>query len=234
MAMLTKPSFKLTALTAACFGLFALTGVQAQTPPTPVPATPPASTPATGAVASTAPASPPAAPGALRPMKDFLKDSKATPGYFTLHQKDDKIWLEILPSQLNKPFFFSYNIPNSVGERGLYGSQMGGSKLVEFVKIGHQIQLIAKNTQFFAKAGTPQAQFVSESFSDSLMASAAVLTQPHPETKSVLIEANSLLFADIPGYQTRLEASSECPSHSIHATLLSRPSKTQTNSQVWK
>ncbi len=211
MAMLTKPSFKLTALTAACFGLFALTGVQAQTPPTPVPATPPASTPATGAVASTAPASPPAAPGALRPMKDFLKDSKATPGYFTLHQKDDKIWLEILPSQLNKPFFFSYNIPNSVGERGLYGSQMGGSKLVEFVKIGHQIQLIAKNTQFFAKAGTPQAQFVSESFSDSLMASAAVLTQPHPETKSVLIEANSLLFADIPGYQTRLEASFRMP-----------------------
>jgi len=52
-------------------------------------------------------------------MKDFLKDSKATPGYFTLHQKEDKIWLEILPSQLNKPFFFSYNIPNSVGERGL-------------------------------------------------------------------------------------------------------------------
>lgn len=144
-------------------------------------------------------------------MKDFLKDAKATPGYFTLHQKDEKIWLEILPSQLNKPFFFSYNIPRSVGERGLYGSQMGGSKLVEFTKIGNQIQLIAKNTQFFAKEGTPQAQFVSESFSDSLMASASVLTLPHPDTKSILIEANSLLFADIPGYQTRLEASYRMP-----------------------
>ena len=144
-------------------------------------------------------------------MKDFLRDAKATPGFFTLHQKDDKIWLEILPSQFNKPFFFSYNIPNSVGERGLYGSQMGSSRLVEFKKIGNQIQLIAKNTQFFAKEGTPQAQFVSESFSDSLLASAAVLTQPHPETKSVLIEANSLLFTDIPGYQTRLEAAFRMP-----------------------
>jgi hypothetical protein len=144
-------------------------------------------------------------------MKDFLRDAKATPGFFTLHQKDDKIWLEILPSQFNKPFFFSYNIPNSVGERGLYGSQMGSSRLVEFKKIGNQIQLIAKNTQFFAKEGTPQAQFVSESFSDSLLASAAVLTQPHPETKSVLIEANSLLFSDIPGYQTRLEAAFRMP-----------------------
>ncbi len=144
-------------------------------------------------------------------MKDFLRDAKATPGFFTLHQKDDKIWLEILPSQFNKPFFFSYNIPNSVGERGLYGSQMGSSRLVEFKKIGNQIQLIAKNTQFFAKEGTPQAQFVSESFSDSLLTSAAVLTQPHPETKSVLIEANSLLFSDIPGYQTRLEAAFRMP-----------------------
>ena len=221
MSRFKSSSFKLTALTAACIGLWALTAVQAQTPPAPAPAPAPApkpapgatsaSTPATPAAAPTAPATPPAAPGALRPMKDFLKDSKATPGYFTLHQKDDKVWLEILPNQIGKPFFFSYNIPNSVGERGLYGSQMGSSKLVEFKKIGNQIQLIAKNTQFFAKEGTPQAQFVSESFSDSLMGSAAVLTQPNPETKSVLIEANSLLFTDIPGYQTRLEAAFRMP-----------------------
>jgi hypothetical protein len=203
----TTPSFKISVLTAACLSVWALSSVHAQTPPAP---TAPAANSTPGAAPS-APATPPAAPGALRPMKDFLKDAKSTPGYFTLHQKDDKVWLEILPSQLGKPFFFSYNIPNSVGERGLYGSQMGGSKLVEFKKIGNQIQLIAKNTQYFAKEGTPQAQFVSESFSDSLMSSAAVLTQPHPETKSILIEANTLLFSDIPGYQTKLEASFRMP-----------------------
>jgi len=201
--------FKFATLTAACFSLCTWVGVQAQTPMAPPAIS--SGSPATPAAAPAAPGAPPAAPGALRPMKDFLKDSKAIPGYFTLHQKDDKVWLEILPSQIGKSFFFSYNIPNSVGERGLYGSQMGSSKLVEFKKIGNQIQLIAKNTQFFAKEGTPQAQFVSESFSDSLMASAAVLTQLHPETKSVLIEANSLLFTDIPGYQTRLEAAFRMP-----------------------
>jgi hypothetical protein len=144
-------------------------------------------------------------------MKDILKDAKPIPGFFTLHQKDEKIWLEILPSQMGKPFFFSYNVPRSIGERGLYGSQMGSSKLVEFQKVGNQVQLIAKNTQFFAKEGTPQAQFVSESFSDSLMSSTTMVSQPHPETKSILIEANSLLFTDIPGYQTRLEASFRMP-----------------------
>jgi hypothetical protein len=205
---LKSPCFKLSFVSVACISLLAWSPSQAQTAP-PAPAAP-ASAPAS-ATPPAASATPPAAPGALRPMKDILKDAKSTPGFFTLHQKDDKVWLEILPSQLDKPFFFSYNIPRSIGERGLYGSQMGGSKLVEFTKIGNQIQLIAKNTQFFAKEGTPQAQFVSESFSDSLMSSAAVVSAPHPETKSILIEANALLFSDIPGYQTRIEASFRMP-----------------------
>ena len=205
---LKSPCFKLSLMSVVCFSLLAWSPSHSQTPP-PSPAAP-----ATAPASATPPAAlatPPAAPGALRPMKDILKDAKSSPGFFTLHQKDEKVWLEILPSQLNQPFFFSYNIPRSVGERGLYGSQMGGSKLVEFRKIGNQIQLIAKNTQFFAKEGTPQAQFVSESFSDSLMSSAAVVSAPHPETKSILIEANALLFSDIPGYQTRLEGSFRMP-----------------------
>ena len=205
---LKQPCLKLSFLSVAWISLLALSTSQAQTaPPTPVaPTTAPAS--ATPPAASTAP---PAAPGGLRPMKDILKDAKSSPGFFTLHQKDEKVWLEILPSQLDKPFFFSYNVPRSIGERGLYGSQMGSSKLVEFHKVGNQVQLIAKNTQFFAKEGTPQAQFVTESFSDSLMSSTPMVSQPNPETKSILIEANSLLFTDIPGYQTRLEASFRMP-----------------------
>ncbi|MFM8920179.1 MAG: zinc-dependent metalloprotease [Limnohabitans sp.] len=197
--------FKYALLNAIFLSLWIGSPVLAQSPA--APATPPAN----GAAPAVAPATPPSAPGALRPMKDILKDAKSTPGFFTLHQKDDKIWLEILPSQLGKPFFFSFNVPRSVGERGLYGSQMGGSKIVEFQKVGNQVQLIAKNTQFFAKEGTPQAQFVAESFSDSLMSSAAVVSAPNPETKSILIEANALLFSDIPGYQTRLEYAFRMP-----------------------
>ena len=192
----------------ASFLMVLAVAAQAQTPPA-TPSTPTSVSPASSAPSPTA--TPPSAPGALRPMKDILKDAKSIPGFFTLHQKDEKVWLEILPSQLGKPFFFSYNVPRSIGERGLYGSQMGGSKLVEFQKIGNQVQLIAKNTQFFAKEGTPQAQFVAESFSDSLMGSVALVSAPHPETKSILIEANTLLFSDIPGYQTRLEASFRMP-----------------------
>ncbi len=203
--------FNRSLLSAACWSLLAWSSVQAQSPTAPPVAPANGSAPVAGAATAASPVAAPAAPGALRPMKDILKDAKSTPGFFTLHQRDEKVWLEILPSQLGKPFFFSYNVPRSIGERGLYGSQMGGSKLVAFQKVGNQVQLIAKNTQFFAKEGTPQAQFVSESFSDSLMSSAAVVSAPHPETKSILIEANALLFTDIPGYQTRIEAAFRMP-----------------------
>ncbi len=47
---------------------------------------------------------------------------------------------------------------------------------------------------------------VAAGFSDSLLATAPVASQPHPERKSVLIEANALLLADIPAAATRSRA----------------------------
>ncbi|MBK6980787.1 MAG: zinc-dependent metalloprotease [Betaproteobacteria bacterium] len=174
--------------------------------------------PAAGAPAA-APGAAATPPGQPKPYKDVLKDAKAIPGYFTLHQKDEKVWIELKPEQFDKPFFFSMNIPRSVGERGLYGGQMAGpwfgptvgSQVAVWKKIGNQVQLIAKNTEFFAREGTPQARFVEESFSDSLIASAAVAAQPHPDTKAVIVEGNALLFGDLPGYSTQIEQAFRMP-----------------------
>ena len=135
-------------------------------------------------------------------MQEVLQDAKTIPGLLTLHQKDEKVWIAIRPEQFNQLMFFSYNVPRSVGERGLYGGQMGGAQAVVFRKVGNQVQLIAKNTEFFAQPGTPQAQFVAESFSDSLLASAPVVAAPDPTTQAVLIEAQAWLMTDIPGYLT--------------------------------
>jgi hypothetical protein len=162
------------------------------------------------AAGAPAPAAAPAA-GQPRPFKDVAKDAKEIPGLFTLWQKDEKVWIEVKPAQFDVPLFFTWNIPRSVGERGLYGAQMGGSRVVVFHKIGNQVQVIARNTEYFARAGTPQERFVAESFSDSLMASAAAASLPHPESKAILVDAGALLFADIPGYLTRLEVAYRQP-----------------------
>ncbi len=154
-----------------------------------------------------APAGPPAA-AQPKPFAEVIKGAKEIPGYLKLYEKEEKVWMAIKPDQLDKPFF-SYNIPRSIGERG-YGSQMGDSGMAVFHKIGSNVQLIARNTHYFAKEGMPQAQFVRESFSDSLIASAPVVLQPHADDKAILIEV-SALYGDIPGYLTNLETAFRIP-----------------------
>ncbi len=169
------------------------------------PPSPPAAPAASAVPTAAAPAAAPAAAGAPKPFREVVKGAKELKGFFTLHQTDEKVWVEIRPEQFGQPFFFSWNVANSVGERGLYGSQMGRSYQAEFRKIGNQVQLVARNTDYYATPGTPQAQAVAQAFSDSLIASAAVASAPHPESKAVLVDASALLFADIPAYSTRLE-----------------------------
>lgn len=144
-------------------------------------------------------------PAALKPFKEVIKGAKQIKGFLTLHQKDEKVWMEIRPDQFDKPLYFSINVTNSVGERGLYGGQMWDSFQVTFHRIGNHVQLLAKNSSFTAADGTPQAVALKESFSDSLLASATVLSLPDADSKAVLIDASALLFVDIPSYSTALD-----------------------------
>lgn len=175
-------------------------------PASPAPQAPVTALPQNSIANVALPAPPAPAPvGAPKPFKEVVKDAKEMKGFFTLFQKDEKVWLEIKPEQLNKPFFFSFNVTDSVGERGLYASQMGDAYQAIFKKIGGQVQLIAKNLRYTATPGTSQAHSVEQAFSDSLLASAPVVSAPHPDSKAFLIDASALLFSDIPSYSTRLE-----------------------------
>jgi Met-zincin/Domain of unknown function (DUF5117)/Domain of unknown function (DUF5118) len=161
------------------------------------------STPAIAAAAAAAAA---AVVGQSKPFADIVKDATQHPGFFTLYQKDDKVWIEIAPDQFDRPFFFAANMSSGLGERFFFGGLMGDSYVATFHRLGPtQVQLIARNTDFFATPGTPEARAVSEAFSDSLLATTAIVSQPHPERKSLLIEANALLFSDIPGANGMLE-----------------------------
>jgi hypothetical protein len=213
-----NPNYRIKTLAGAVALALSTAAVAQQPAPQPAPQPPQQTTapiPLAGQPATPAPTP----PGAPKPFKDVLKDSQEMAGLFKLHRKDEKVWIEIAPDQFDKPFFFSMNVPKSVGERGLYGGQMvgpwnsasAGYHIAEWRKIGNQVQLVAINTQFFAAQGTPQARFVAESFSDSLLASAPTVSLPHPESKAVLIEANALLFADLPGYSTGLEQAFRMP-----------------------
>ena len=133
-----------------------------------------------------------------------LQGAKEVPGMFTLYQKDDKAWFSIKPEQFNKPFFFSANVSKSVGERRLVGSEMGDSQLAEFRKVGDRVQLVALHTENFAEPGSPQAKFVEEDYSDSIISSAPI-TESKKGAEDTIIDARVLLFPDIPGYAARMQ-----------------------------
>ncbi len=162
-----------------------------------------------GAPAAAAPGTPPPP----RPFADIIKDAKEDKGFFTTWHKDDKVWIEIPESMWDRPFFFSVNVTNAIGDSGIFGNQMGGylatgrgSYMASFRKFGTQgVQMIARNTAFTAADKSPAKDMISRAFSDSLIGTAAIVSAPHPERKSVLIEANALLINDFPSAASRLE-----------------------------
>jgi hypothetical protein len=193
----------------------AATAVSAMPPaaPAPAPATAPnaAGTPASSA-APTPPASAPPPPGALKPFDEIIKGAIRTDGLFPLWQKDDKTWIEIPVSRVDQPFFLSINMSRGIGERMLFAGLMGstwygsgGEYVAQFRKAGPNLHLLARNTTFIARAGSPEERAVRKSFSDSLLASAPVASLPHPESKAILIDANALLMTDIPRASNLIE-----------------------------
>jgi len=163
-----------------------------------------AGTPAVAAAAAAAAAA--AVAAQQKPFAEVVKDAKEQPGFFNVYSKDEKVWLEIRPDQIDRPFFLQANRTQGIGERDPFTSPMLRSYIVEFHRLGNLVQLIARNTQFMANAGTPLARAVRESTSDSLLGAVPVASQPHPERKSVLIELNPLLLSDLPAGSSALEA----------------------------
>ncbi|MEO7743658.1 MAG: zinc-dependent metalloprotease [Usitatibacter sp.] len=216
-----RPSVRLSAVMLALCSAAAVAQQQPAPPtsppgPVPGPATPAsqASPPVTPTVAlpSTLPGTPQSSPSvpSPRPFDAVIRDAKVMPGFFTLYEREERVWIELKPEQLNTPFYLSINRTRGLGEKFVYPFMMRGY-VVEFRKVGSLVQMIAKNPRYKAKEGTPLALAAEQSFTDSLLGSATVASQAHPQRKSILIEANPLFLADIAGTSTQLEATYRAP-----------------------
>jgi hypothetical protein len=168
--------------------------------------------PVAAAAASALPVPPPGLPAAPPPFPQVIKDARRIDGVLTAWQKDDKLWLELRPEDLGKPFLFTPKIRSGIGEGLLVGGLMtypvagaGGAQVVEFVRVGNLMRLQARNTEIVAKPGTPEGLATLSTYSNSLLGVAAVVSQPHPDRKSVLIDASSLFLSDLAGLGMQLQ-----------------------------
>jgi hypothetical protein len=187
----------------------------AGTTPAAAPAPPTAAAaPAVAASGAAARTTPPTAvpPGSPPPFAVVIREARRIEGPLTLWQKDDKVWIELMPDQLGKPFLLSPKIKSGIGEAFVLGGLMaypvngaGGPQVVEFVRVHNQMRLQARNTDVVAKAGTPEARAVADAYSHSLLGATPVASAPHPDRKSVLVEANALFLSDILGVGMMLQ-----------------------------
>ena len=169
--------------------------------PAPAAAAPAPGSPPTRA---SAPAAPPT-PGSPRAFADVIKDVKRSDGLIATWQKDERVWLELKPEDFGKAFILSPKIRSGIGEAGLFGGLMGEEALVEFRRVHNVVQLVQRNTSFTAAPNTPAGRSVEAAFSPSLLGSVAVASQPHPERKTILVEANGLFLTDMLGYGMQLQ-----------------------------
>jgi hypothetical protein len=88
---------------------------------------------------------------------------------------------------------------------------MGREQIVVLRRVGNTVQMVARNQHARAPEGTPLARALAESYSDSLLAAAPLAAAPHPERKSLLVDALALLGGDLPGLQTALESAYRMP-----------------------
>ncbi|MFM2448264.1 MAG: hypothetical protein RIS44_714 [Pseudomonadota bacterium] len=174
-------------------------------PPTTASVASPASPAVTPSAAGAATAAPPAPAGTsgLPAFAQVIKDARKIEGPITAWQKDEKVWLELGPEHWGTPYLLSPKLRTGIGEGyflgGLMASTSGasGGQVVEFLRVHNQVRLVARNQMAVATPGSPQARAVDVALSPSLLSSSTVSSQPHPERKTVLVEANALFLTDM-------------------------------------
>jgi len=222
--MKNRPGFLFLILVLCSSMLFAQ-----QPQPQPSPAAPGAA-PATSPTADPkkpATAEKPPEPPKEKAFADIVKDAQVIKGLFTLYRTDEKVFLEILPEQLDKIYLASLTLDSGIGEAGFYAAAMAGESPFVFHKQGKNVQLVVKNTRFYADNG-PMQRAVARSFSDSILGSTKIESLPHPERKSILIDLGALLLTDLPMLSYDLEGTFRIPyrfdpKNSVFGTLKGFP-----------
>ncbi len=130
-------------------------------------------------------------------FEDFdkvVKGAKEIEGLFRLHRKDDNLFAEILPHQLNRPYLLPIAIANGAGMGG-HTLNFDEQWVVLFKRVGDRVQLIRRNVRFQAKPGSPTARAVETTYTDSILL-ALRIHAIHPSRQSLLINLNDIFMSD--------------------------------------
>ncbi len=147
------------------------------------------------------------------PFEKLIKKARAIEGLFNVYAKDEegKYLLEIRPEQLDVIYLLNPTLESGLGQAFIYPAMMLGEYPVSFRRSGKTIQLIQKNLLFRAAEGSALHGPASVAAPDSMLGRAKILSQPHPERKSVLVDMGDLFVRDLEGLAPFLKAVFQSP-----------------------
>ncbi|HEX5445909.1 MAG TPA: DUF5118 domain-containing protein, partial [Pirellulales bacterium] len=155
-----------------------------------------APTQSTGSASS---ASTPAARPKHPPYADVLRDFKPVDGLIKLHRKDNQLYAEIGPHQLNRDFIVLISISRGIGEGMVLAGMswgFGDDWLWQFRKVDESIQIVRRNVRFRAAKGSPEEKAVRLAYTDSVLFSLPILTTS--PSGAAVVDLNQVFMSDLP------------------------------------
>ncbi|NDH05884.1 DUF5117 domain-containing protein, partial [bacterium] len=135
--------------------------------------------------------------GMEKKFEDFdkvVKGAKEYEGLFRLHLKDDKLYAEIRPDQMERNFLLPIAIARGAGMGG-HTLNFDNQWVVAFKRAGDKIHLIRRNVRFTAKPGSPTAKAVETTYTDSILLALRIISI-NPGRQSALISLNDIFMSD--------------------------------------
>ena len=137
-------------------------------------------------------------------FEDVTKDFEVVPGLFTVYRKDDeaKVYMEIRPRQFDRLFLCAVTREAADGyffdATALIPSFMNYGFPFVLKRVGKNVQFLHKNVYFRADEDAPITGALERSVTNSILSVAKIVdSEPHPERKSILVDAGGFFLQDL-------------------------------------
>jgi len=140
------------------------------------------------------PAESPKPASKFKEFADVTKDSKKHEGLFVLYEKDQSLYAEIRPSQLNQSFLAPIVIARGLASAGT-PLNFGDEWIVQFRRVGDNLQLVRKNIHYEAPKDSPLQKAVEQNYTDSILLALPILSI-NPGSGGLLIDFGSIYLTD--------------------------------------
>jgi len=131
----------------------------------------------------------------FRDFAELTKGAEKIDGFLTLHRKDDHLYAEFKPSQLNQPIIAPIAIARGMAMAG-QPLNFGDEWVLVFKRVGDRVQLIRRNIHYKTPTDAALTKAVQQNYTDSVLMALPILSINAGNDHSVVIDLSDIFFTD--------------------------------------